>query len=39
MALNPAREGTPVDVYVDGKMAAQKMGAGSMRKARQAGQR
>lgn len=32
MALNPAREGVPVDVYVDGALAAQKMGAGSMRK-------
>ncbi len=32
MALNPAREGMPVDVYVDGKLAAQKLGPGSFRK-------
>lgn len=32
MALNPARDGMPVDVYVDGKLAAQKLGAGSFRK-------
>jgi hypothetical protein len=32
MFLNPAREGAPVDVYVDAELVAQKLGPGSMRK-------